>query len=72
MNWICKTAMSVALLLTVSGCVTPAKWITAITTRNDQIKFLYVQGKSQGIIKCMVGPAGALSQCREMTVVLGD
>ena len=74
MNWILNKAMGVALLLalTVSGCVTPAKYITAITSSNDQIKFLYVQGSSQGIIKCAIGPAGALTSCRPMAVVLGD
>ena len=74
MNWILKKASCAALLLalTAGGCVTPAKYITAITNSNDQIKFLYVQGTRQGIIKCSVGQAGALSQCREMAVVLGD
>lgn len=54
------------------GCAAPAKVIKAITNNNDQIKFLYVQGTSQGIIKCTVGPAGALTQCREMAVVLAE
>lgn len=58
--------------LGASGCAAPAKVITAITNNNDQIKFLYVQGNSQGIIKCTVGAAGALSQCREMAVVLAE
>jgi hypothetical protein len=74
MNWIFNKTVGAALLLalTCSGCTAHAKWITAITSSNDQIKFLYVQGNSQGIIKCAIGPAGALSQCREMAVVLAD
>ena len=67
------TAVTLALtLLGAGGCAAPAKVITAITNNNEQIKFLYVQGNSQGIIKCTVGAAGALSQCREMAVVLAE
>jgi hypothetical protein len=74
MNWMLKTTMGAALAgaLAVSGCAAPAKVITAITSNTDQIKFLYVQGTGQGIIKCAIGPAGALSQCREMAVVLAE
>lgn len=74
MKRLLKKASCAALLLALGagGCVTPAKYITAITNANDQIKFLYVQGSRQGIIKCIVGQAGALSQCREMAVVLSD
>lgn len=74
----CKQMMRAAAVavslsaLTVGGCAAPAKVITAITNNNEQIKFLYVQGSSQGIIKCSIGPAGALSQCREMAVVLAE
>jgi hypothetical protein len=66
-------AVTLAMLAaSATGCAAPAKVIKAITNNNDQIKFLYVQGNSQGIIKCTVGAAGALSQCREMAVVLAD
>jgi hypothetical protein len=58
--------------LAAGGCAAPAKVIKAITSNTDQIKFLYEQGNSQGIIKCTVGAAGALSQCREMAVVLAE
>ena len=70
-----QTVRAAAVILAVlagGGCAAPAKVITAITNNNDQIKFLYVQGNSQGIIKCTVGAAGALSQCREMAVVLAE
>lgn len=66
------TLASLTAVLAGGGCAAPAKVITAITNNNDQIKFLYSQGTSQGIIKCTVGPAGALSQCREMAVVLAE
>jgi len=74
MNWILNKAMSAALLsvLALSGCAAHAKVITAITTSREQIKFLYVQGSGQGIIKCVIGPAGALSGCHEMAVILGE
>lgn len=68
---VCVAAVALAAL-TAGGCAAPAKVITAITSNNDQIKFLYVQGAGQGIIKCAIGPAGALSQCREMAVVLAE
>ncbi|APR78362.1 Hypothetical protein A7982_03709 [Minicystis rosea] len=58
--------------LLAGGCAPPAKFVTAITNSHDQIKFLYVQGPSQGIVKCAVGPGGALTQCREMAVSLED
>lgn len=67
-----RAAAVILAVLAAGGCAAPAKVITAITNTNDQIKFLYVQGNSQGIIKCAVGAAGALSQCREMTVVLAE
>ena len=76
MNRTFKMTMRVALLAVIPlagiGCAAPAKVITAITNNSEQIKFLYVQGSSQGIIKCAIGPAGALSNCREMAVVLPD
>lgn len=68
-------AMALAVLAAFAGaggCAAPAKVITAITNNNDQIKFLYSQGNTQGIIKCTVGAAGALSGCREMAVVLAE
>jgi hypothetical protein len=74
MKWVARMTIQAAMLtgLAVSGCAAPAKVITGITSNNDQIKFLYVQGSSQGIIKCAVGPAGALSKCREMTLTLEE
>lgn len=68
---LCAAAVTLAAL-TAGGCAAPAKVITAITHNNQQIKFLYVQGTSQGIIKCSIGAEGALSQCREMAVVLAE
>ena len=49
-----------ALGLAAAGCAPQAKVVTAITNSTDQVKFLYVQGASQGIIRCTVGPGGAL------------
>jgi hypothetical protein len=55
----------------LTACGPPAKMIDQITMgaeRTNQIKFLYSQGKDQGIVKCTVAADGALSQCRNMTV----
>ena len=66
-----KVARAMVLaIMAIGGCAAPAKSITAITGSQAQIKFLYVQGEKQGIIKCAIGPDGALSNCREMSVVL--
>ena len=67
-----RAALIGGSLLALGGCKAPAKVITAITNNNDQIKFLYVQGGSQGIIKCGVATDGALSKCRDMAVVLEE
>jgi hypothetical protein len=67
-----RAALLGGSLLALGGCGAPAKVITAITNNNDQIKFLYVQGGSQGIIKCGVAADGALSKCRDMAVVLEE
>jgi hypothetical protein len=58
--------------LTTGGCAASAKVITSITSSNSQIKFLYRQGGGQGIIKCEVASGGALTNCREMAIVLDE
>lgn len=65
-----KLTVAAAFLMSMGGCAPRAKVIRAITHNTDQIKFLYTQGSGQGIIKCRVAADGALSQCREMAVVL--
>jgi hypothetical protein len=60
-----RAALIGGAVLALAGCGAQAKVITAITSNNDQIKFLYVQGGSQGIIKCGVAGDGALSKCRD-------
>lgn len=66
-----RVASAIAMsILALAGCAAPAKSITAITGSQAQLKFLYVQGDKQGIIKCAIGPEGALSNCREMSVIL--
>ena len=67
-----RGALIAGALLALGGCAARAKVITAITNNNDQIKFLYVQGDSQGIIKCGVAAVVALSKCRDMAVVLEE
>jgi len=54
------------------GCTPPAKIVTHISSARDQIKFLYQQGAAQGVVKCQVGPDGALAQCRNMAINVDD
>ena len=67
---LCRAAIFAGVALSLGGCAARAKVITGITSANDQIKFLYVQGQHQGLVKCTVGAEGALSKCHEMVVVL--
>lgn len=64
-------AVAVSLLL-LAGCARSPRVVTAITYSRDQIKFLYNEGGSQGILKCKVNPGGALSECRPIAVQLED
>ena len=57
------------LALTAAGCVHQPRMVRAISQSRDQIKFLYTEGATQGILKCQVAADGALSNCRQMTVV---
>ena len=61
-----------ALLLGGAACAPPPKVVTRITSARDQMKFLVVQGDQQTVVKCQVGPDGALSGCKQMTIVLQD
>ena len=64
-------ALVAGLAAVLGGCASP-RVVTAITSSRDQIKFLYVEGSDQGVIKCSVGADGALSQCRRIAVSLED
>lgn len=59
-------------LAALAGCTPPPKVVTNITNARDQVKFLYVQGDGQGVLKCQVAQDGALSQCRDIAVALDD
>ena len=61
----------VGLASMIGGCASP-RVVTAVTSSRDQIKFLYVEGSDQGVIKCSVAGDGALSGCRRMAVSLED
>jgi hypothetical protein len=52
-----------------SGCGSP-RLVRGITSRADQVKFLYYEGGDTGVVKCRVGGDGTLSECRPMTVSL--
>ncbi len=60
------------LSLFAASCASP-RVITASTGTKEQIKFLYVQGKDQGVIKCkFADKTGHLTSCKEMTLLLQD
>jgi hypothetical protein len=60
-----------AMALAAVGCGSP-RVVRGITSRADQVKFLYIEGSTTGVIKCQVAPDGTLSNCRPMTVALED
>lgn len=66
-------AALVAIAVTAAvGCGSSARVVTAITSSRDQIKFLYIEGSDQGVIKCKVAGDGSLGECRQMAVVYED
>lgn len=67
-----RVALMVFGLALMGGCASSPRVVTAITSSRDQVKFLYVEGNDQGVIKCKVGGDGALGQCRQMTVTYQD
>ena len=64
-------ALVLMVLLFLYACAGP-KLVAGTTATKDQMKFLYVQGGGQGIIKCGVTADGKLSNCREIPVNLKD
>lgn len=55
-------------LMSVVGCAGAPKVCRSITSRNDEIKFLYHQGDETGIVRCRIQANGALDDCKPMTV----
>ena len=53
------------------GCGSP-RVVRGITSRADQVKFLYIEGGDTGVVKCQLGSDGTLSSCRPMTVQMED
>jgi hypothetical protein len=51
------------------GCAAP-RICRGITSRGDEVKFLYYEGGDTGVIKCRMAPDGALADCHPMTVEL--
>ena len=70
-----KTSIAVGILAAVAfasvGCGSP-RVVRGITSRADQVKFLYVEGGDTGVVKCQLGTDGSLSKCHPMTVTLED
>lgn len=67
-----RIALIAIAMAAVSGCASSPRVVTAITSSRDQIKFLYIEGSDQGVIKCKVGGDGALGQCHPMAVSFQD
>ena len=63
---------TLALSAVVTGCAGSPRVVTAITSSRDQVKFLYIEGNGQGVIKCKVAADGTLGECHPMTVTFQD
>jgi hypothetical protein len=61
----------VVMALAAVGCGSP-RVVRGITSRADQVKFLYIEGSDTGVVKCQLNADGTLSNCRPMTVALED
>jgi len=62
-------ATAMGLALWVAGCASP-RICRGITSRGDEVKFLYYEGGDTGVIRCRMAPDGALADCHPMTVEL--
>ena len=62
-------AVAVAIGACLAGCAGP-RIVRGITSRGDEVKFLYYQGADTGVIKCKMNPDGALADCKPMAVEL--
>ena len=61
--------VALALGSGTAGCAGP-RLVKAISSRGDEVKFLYLQGSDTGIIKCKMGADGSLVECHPMNVEL--
>ena len=68
-----KSFLLLVVLLAVAtaatGCGSP-RLVRGITSRADEVKFLYYEGGDTGVVKCRVNGDGTLTECRPMTVSL--
>jgi hypothetical protein len=62
-------AVALAAAASVIGCAGP-RLVKAISSRGDEVKFLYIQGSDTGIIRCKMAVDGALAECHPMSVEL--
>ncbi|MBK6696829.1 MAG: hypothetical protein IPG50_32255 [Myxococcales bacterium] len=60
-----------ALGLASTAC-SSARVCRGITSRADQVKFLYYQGGDTGVVRCRLAGDGTLADCRPMAVSLED
>lgn len=54
-----------------TGCAS-ARLCRGITSRADEVKFLYYEGGDTGVIKCRLVEGGSLADCHPMKVALED
>jgi hypothetical protein len=64
----CVAPIATAAMFVV-GCASP-RICRGITSRGDEVKFLFYEGGDTGVIKCRMAPDGALADCHPMTVEL--
>ena len=66
------TTLVLVALAALSGACSSPRLVRGITSRNDELKFLYYEGGTTGVIKCKLAADGALSECRPMQIALED
>jgi hypothetical protein len=62
-------AVVLSLGVCLAGCAT-TRYCRGITSRGDEVKFLYYEGGDTGVIKCKMNAEGALADCHPMKVEL--
>lgn len=68
---LCLVGAVALSVLGSTGC-SSARVCRGITSRADEVKFLYYEGGDTGVIKCRMAGDGALSDCHPMTVSLEE
>jgi hypothetical protein len=54
-----------------TGCAAP-KIVTGITSRPGQMKFLYQQSNTQGLVQCSTADNGDIKECTNKPIVFKE